>query len=88
MQTGAVPVAKSMAPRTTSAEKAEYNDRVNFVMLNVDNDRVKLARSDALPHKVDGIPLSITNAASEVPRGSAIGATKLIVSENLSSLMN
>ena len=76
---------KSMAPEL-QALKAEYTDRVNFVMLNVDNDKWL---PEVTHYKVDGIPHFLyLNAASEV-QGSAIGEQpKLIVSENLQALID
>lgn len=76
---------KSMAPEL-QALKAEYTDRVNFVMLNVDNDKWL---PEVTHYKVDGIPHFLyLNVASEV-QGSAIGEQpKLIVSENLQALID
>ena len=76
---------KSMAPEL-QALKAEYTDRVNFVMLNVDNDKWL---PEVTHYKVDGIPHFLyLNAASEV-QGSAIGEQpRLVVSENLQALID
>ena len=76
---------KSMAPEL-QALKAKYTDRVNFVMLNVDNDKWL---PEVTHYKVDGIPHFLyLNAASEV-KGSAIGEQpKTIISENLQALID
>ena len=76
---------KSIAP-DLQALKTQYGDRVNFVMLNVDNDKWL---PEVTHYKVDGIPHFLyLNTDGEV-QGSAIGEQpKSIIDDNLQALIN
>lgn len=76
---------KSMAPEL-QVLKGQYGDRVNFVMLNVDNDKWL---PEVTHYKVDGIPHFLyLNATAEV-QGTAIGEQpRSIVDDNLQALIN
>jgi thiol-disulfide isomerase/thioredoxin len=76
---------KSMVPTLQSLKK-QYGDRVNFVMLNVDNDKWL---PEVTRYKVDGIPHFLyLNSKAELA-GSAIGEQpQSIVDDNLQALIN
>jgi thiol-disulfide isomerase/thioredoxin len=76
---------KSMAPEL-QALKARYSDRVNFVMLNVDNDKWL---PEVTHYKVDGIPHFLYLSGAAEVQGSAIGEQpQSIVDDNLQALIN
>jgi len=74
---------QAMAP-DLSALKQNYGDRVNFVMLNVDNTRWL---PEVLQYRVDGIPHFVFLNAAGDPQTAAIGAQpRAILSANLVAL--
>lgn len=76
---------QAMAPELKSL-KEEYGDRVNFVMLNVDNEKWL---PEILHYRVDGIPHFVYLNAKGDEIGQAIGEQpRVIVQENLVALMD
>jgi thiol-disulfide isomerase/thioredoxin len=74
---------QSMAP-TLKALKQEYGDRVNFVMLNVDNTKWL---PEVLQYRVDGIPYFVFLGQEGQTVGEAIGEQpKPIMAANLIAL--
>jgi thiol-disulfide isomerase/thioredoxin len=72
-----------MAPMMAELEE-DYSDRVNFVMLNVDNDKWL---PEVSAYKVDGIPHFIFLDGKANPVGQSIGEQpRSIMSANLEAL--
>lgn len=75
---------QAMAP-DIRALKDEYRDRVNFVMLNVDNTKWL---PEMLNYRVDGIPHFEFLSADSNEQGAAIGELpRTILTENLDALI-
>ena len=75
---------QAMAPELKQLE-ADYADRVNFVMLNVDNSKWL---PEILEYKVDGIPHFVFLGADGEAIASAIGEIpRPIMDENLTALV-
>ncbi|MBE9060848.1 thioredoxin family protein [cf. Phormidesmis sp. LEGE 11477] len=75
---------QAMAP-DIQALKESYRDRVNFVMLNVDNTKWL---PEMLNYRVDGIPHFEFLSASSNEQGAAIGELpRAILAENLDALI-
>ncbi|MEO1403466.1 MAG: thioredoxin family protein [Cyanobacteria bacterium J06635_1] len=75
---------QAMAPELQQL-KADYTDRVNFAMLNVDNSKWL---PEMLHYRVDGIPhfVFINDAGEDI--GAAIGEVpRAILAENLDALV-
>ncbi|PSN17092.1 thiol:disulfide interchange protein [filamentous cyanobacterium CCP5] len=76
---------QAMAPDMDSL-RADYSDRVNFVMLNVDNRKWL---PEMLQYRVDGIPHFVYLDGEGQPISSAIGEQpRLILAENLEALID
>jgi thiol-disulfide isomerase/thioredoxin len=74
---------QAMAPEMAEL-KAQYGDRVNFVMLNVDNEKWL---PEILSYKVDGIPHWVYLDKSGEPQSQAIGEIpRSIMESNLMAL--
>jgi thiol-disulfide isomerase/thioredoxin len=70
---------------TIAEIKQQYGDRLNFVMLNVDNDKWL---PEVLRYQVDGIPLFAFLNADDQAVGSSIGEQpRAILSANLNALL-
>lgn len=66
--------------------KQDFRDQVNFVMLNVDNDKWL---PEMMKYDVDGIPHFVFLNAQTKPVGTAIGQQPLrIMTQNLQALIN
>lgn len=75
---------QAMAPDLASL-KETYGDRVNFVMLNVDNSKWL---PEMVRYRVDGIPHFVYLDESGEPISTAIGEQpRLILAENLEALL-
>ncbi|MEL6491829.1 MAG: thioredoxin family protein [Cyanobacteria bacterium J06634_6] len=75
---------QAMAP-DIQALKTTYGNRVNFVMLNVDNTKWL---PEMLNYRVDGIPQFEFLSANSDEKGAAIGELpKAILAENLDALI-
>lgn len=75
---------QAMAPDMQSL-KAQYQDQVNFVMLNVDNSKWL---PEMLHYRIDGIPHLVFLNASGDDAGATIGeAPRMILAENLDALL-
>ncbi len=76
---------QAMAPDIQQL-KDSYASRVNFVMLNVDNNKWL---PEMLNYRVDGIPHFEFLAADSLEKGAAIGELpRTILAENLDALIN
>lgn len=76
---------QAMAPELKSLKEA-YGERVNFVMLNVDNEKWL---PEILHYRVDGIPHFVYLNAKGDEIGQAIGEQpRTIVQDNLVALMD
>ena len=76
---------QSMAP-TMEALRTDYGDRLNFVMLNVDNSKWL---PEMLEYRVDGIPHFIFLGSQGQAKGSAIGEIpRSVMAENLTALID
>ncbi len=76
---------QAMAP-TLAQLRAEYQDRLNFVMLNVDNSKWL---PEMLEYRVDGIPHFVFLGADGKAIGSAIGEIpKSVMADNLTALVD
>ncbi len=76
---------QAMAP-DIQALKESYRDRVNFVMLNVDNTKWL---PEMLNYRVDGIPHFEFLSADSNEQGAAIGELpRAILAENLDALID
>ena len=76
---------QAMAPDIQTL-KESYGNRVNFVMLNVDNTKWL---PEMLNYRVDGIPHFEFLDAQSLERGAAIGELpRAILAENLDALLN
>jgi thiol-disulfide isomerase/thioredoxin len=74
---------QSMAQDMGELEK-QYGDRINFVMLNVDNNKWL---PEMLSYKVDGIPHFVWLDQAGEPIANAIGAQpRMIMAENLAAI--
>jgi thiol-disulfide isomerase/thioredoxin len=74
---------KAMTP-TMAALKQEYGDRVNFVMLNVDNEKWL---PEIVSYRVDGIPHWVYLNAAGAAQAQAIGELpKGVIAANLEAL--
>ncbi len=75
---------QAMAPTMATVEK-NYGDRINFVMLNVDNDKWL---PEVLAYRVDGIPHFEFLDASAESAGSSLGEQpEAVVAANLDALI-
>lgn len=75
---------QAMAGRI-AALKEEYGDRLDFVMLNVDNDKWL---PEVLDYNVDGIPQFVYLDAQDQPQGTSIGELpRPILAANLDALL-
>ncbi|MEY2978294.1 MAG: thioredoxin family protein [Prochlorotrichaceae cyanobacterium] len=76
---------QTMAPDMEKLRKS-YSDRLNFVMLNVDNDKWL---PELLTYRVDGIPHFVYLDASGATVAEAIGEQPLeILTANIEALIN
>ncbi|MFN5515509.1 MAG: thioredoxin family protein [Cyanobacteriota bacterium] len=76
---------QAMAPDLAKL-KQEYGDRVNFVMLNVDNSKWL---PEVLRYRVDGIPHFVFQDAGGTPVAQAVGELpQEIMAANLTALMD
>ena len=76
---------QAMAPDIQALEES-YGNRVNFVMLNVDNTKWL---PEMLNYRVDGIPHFEFLDAQSLEKGAAIGELpRAILAENLDALLN
>ena len=76
---------QTMAP-TMEALRTDYGDRLNFVMLNVDNSKWL---PEMLEYRVDGIPHFVFLAANGRAIGTAIGEIpRSLMAENLTALVD
>ena len=76
---------QAMAPEIESL-KEQYSDRVNFVMLNVDNEKWL---PEILSYRVDGIPHFVYLSDAGKSIGQAIGEQpRQILEENLVALVD
>jgi len=76
---------QTMAP-TLESLRTDYGDRLNFVMLNVDNSKWL---PEMLEYRVDGIPHFIFLGADGQAIGSAIGEIpRSVMAENLTALVD
>lgn len=76
---------QTMAP-TLEALRTDYGDRLNFVMLNVDNSKWL---PEMLQYRVDGIPHFIFLGADGQAIGTAIGEIpRSLMAENLTALVD
>lgn len=74
---------QAMAPQLADL-KQEYGDRVNFAMLNVDNEKWL---PEIVAYRVDGIPHFVYMDKTGQPQSQAIGEQpRSIMSENLLAL--
>jgi thiol-disulfide isomerase/thioredoxin len=75
---------QAMAPEIAALE-TQYADKVNFVMLNVDNEKWL---PEVLSYRVDGIPHFVYLQPGGAPAGQAIGKQpQMIMGENLVALI-
>lgn len=76
---------QTMAP-TMEALRNDYGDRLNFVMLNVDNSKWL---PEMLAYRVDGIPHFVFLGTDGQAKGSAIGEIpQSVMAENLTALID
>lgn len=75
---------QAMAPAMANLRQS-YGDQVNFVMLNIDNDKWL---PEMLEYKVDGIPHFVYFDPSHTPLATAIGEQpRTILADNLDALL-
>ena len=75
---------QAMAPAMADLRQT-YGDRVNFVMLNIDNDKWL---PEMLQYRVDGIPHFVYFNPSHTPVATAIGEQpRAILADNLEALL-
>lgn len=71
---------------TVASARAQYGDRVNFAMLNVDNDKWL---PEVLRYEVDGIPQFVYLDGQASPRGTTVGEQPAgVLAANLDALID
>ncbi len=71
---------------TVASARQQYGDRINFAMLNVDNDKWL---PEVLRYEVDGIPQFVYLDGGASPRGTSIGEQPSgVLAANLEALIH